>query len=222
MKYLILDELIQFYDNRVEESKRMATAVNSVMGEEFSVALMMNYFESNNCKVEILPGPCKGKTNKGVRLDRWIHVAHQDKSHTLFQTEIKNWSAHSIGGRRIPANINEEELKKLTMSNWKTRFDQFHIPREKEASKVLTRMSVPDNFPHMEPTPLICFWEAMHPSGELNPYFTMEINHQEFSQIHIFSLSNYVRTLKSQGIMKIPARLPNAEKVINWMNRIYF
>jgi hypothetical protein len=220
MKKLNLNELIKFYDNKVPESLRMATAVNSVIGEEFAVALMVHYFESNDYIVEVLPGPCKGTANKGVRLDRWIHVILGEEKF-LFQTEIKNWSSHSIGGRVIPADLENSDLKDLMTQNWDTRFDEAKIPREKQASKVLTRMSPPIAFSDFNLKPLICFWEAMHPEGKEVAYFQEKIEESVFDNLHIFSLSTYVRSLQKEGVSEIEVDLPNANRVLDWLTRIY-
>jgi hypothetical protein len=220
MKKLNLNELIKFYDNRVPESLRMATAVNSVIGEEFAVALLVHYFESSGYEIEVLPGPCKGTANKGVRLDRWIYVTLGRKK-ILFQTEIKNWSSHSIGGRVIPACVEKSDLERLMTQNWDTRFDKANIPKEKQASKVLTRMSPPNAFSEFNLTPLICFWEAMHPEGKQIAYFQKKIENSAFKNLHIFSLSTYVRSLQNKGVSEIDVNLPNANGVLEWVNRIY-
>lgn len=221
MKKLYLEELIKFYDTKVQDSLRMATAVNSVIGEDFAVALMVHYFESSGAEVETF-APCKGRTNRGVRLDRWIHVSNLPHSELLFQTEIKNWSSHSLGGVVIPHTIETEKLKVLRIRNWNTRIDnKTNIPREAQASKVLTQMVPPEEYRETEIYPLLCFWEAMHPDGETLEFFHVPVTNQTFPRLYVFSISNYVRNLRDRGVKYIDADLRNSNQVLDWLNKIY-
>lgn len=221
MKTLNLEKLIDFFDHRVQSSLRLGTPVNSVIGEELAVTLMRHYFERKNYKFEIFQ-PCNQSAKRGYRLDCWLHLQDAGKDSRLYQTEIKNWSAHSLGGTVIPPSVTEAGLREIIARNWNSRFShETNIPREASASKVLVRMNPPPEWSHLTVMPLLCLWECLHPDGDLEPFFHRPIQNPHFENIYVFSLSAYVRVLLAEGTKNIPSLMPQTDRAMNWLNDMY-
>jgi hypothetical protein len=165
--------LVDFYDRKVPESVGHANAINAVMGEEFATALFLDFADRNNLRPTVVSDVCTQGTKKGKRLDRWIQITENDKT-IYFQTEIKNWSAHSIGGRLTPIIESEDELIPYRIARWKLQFDtDTNVLRQGPASKVLIKMKAPDV--NVEIRPLLIFWDSMHPDGSPNPFFSVKV-----------------------------------------------
>lgn len=146
LKKLHLRELLDFYDYRVTSSNTHASAINAVLGEDFAVALLCHYFSAGGATVEALPIPCTTGKQKGYRLDKWLAVESSDQQAAIYQVEIKNWSAHSIGGTTVKRDANGSEMYEYRKDRWRRQFktsDNIHIPSQKETLKVLTKMLVP-------------------------------------------------------------------------------
>jgi hypothetical protein len=222
MKTLNLEKLVDFFDHKVQSSLRLGTPVNSVIGEELAVALMRHYFESKEkCKFEISQ-PCNQGAQKGYRLDCWLHLRRNGEESRLYQTEIKNWSAHSLGGTVIPPSVTEAGLKKIIERNWKSRFSHdTNIPRKASASKVLVRMNPPPKWADLTVMPLLCLWECLHPDGNFEPFFHRPIHDRDFQSIYVFSLSAYVRMLLAEGTKNIPSLMPQTDRAMYWLNDMY-
>ena len=95
-----ITELLRFYDE-LPEARRHASAVKGIAGEELSIALLLHYFAREGIKAEKVDGvPSTGRA-RGPRLDAWIHVWGSLRG-TLYQVEVKSWSAHSLQGKAIP------------------------------------------------------------------------------------------------------------------------
>jgi len=203
----------------IPESKGHATAINAVMGEEFASALFVDYANRNNLNPSIVSEICTQGTQKGKRLDRWIQIIENGKI-IHFQTEIKNWSAHAFSGKRIPSNETEEYLVPYRIARWKIQFDsEGDSIRQEPAKKVLIKMKAVD--PEAEIRPLIIFWDAMHPEGKPEPLFNVKVKDSPFDSLWVFSMSNYVRNLISQGIYEVKAEMPSVIDRLNWLNILY-
>ena len=211
--------LIDFYDRMVPESKGHANAINAVMGEEFASALFLDFAARNNLSPTIISDVCTQGTKNGKRLDRWIQIIENNKT-IYFQTEIKNWSAHSISGRKTPVTESEEELIPYRIARWKTQFDEdANILRQDPANKVLIKMKSPDI--NAEIRPLIIFWDSMHPDGSPIPFFSVKVNGSPFDFLWIFSMSTYVRNLINQGISEIVVEMPGVVERLNWLEVLF-
>ncbi len=153
--------LLDFYDYKVKESETHASAINSVLGEDLAIALMNHYFSAEGSKVTALDLPCNQGTQRGNRLDKWIALEKSD-SKTLFQIEIKNWSAHSFSGSIVKRDGDDDYMKSLRIKRWRLRFNEDKkVPSQKEALKVLTKMKIPKSHLAYEHKALLCFWKPM-------------------------------------------------------------
>src|SRR5689334_7997677 len=99
---------LKFYDEAIPSSQHHATAINAMAGEDMGAGLFLHYLKQKNIAAEILPYPCTQGTTSGVRLDRWI-LATKNGKKIYYQTEIKNWSAHAFGGKRLMINAQQKE-----------------------------------------------------------------------------------------------------------------
>lgn len=216
---LNLPALVDFYDRMIPESIGHAAAINAVMGEELASTLFLDFAARNNLDPSIIPSTCTQGTKKGVRLDCWIQIIENGKT-IHFQTEIKNWSAHSYSGKRFPDIESESSLISYRISRWENQFDQnLNTLRKKEAKKVLTRMKAPD--PTAEIRPLIIFWDSMHPKGSSEPFFSVKVNDPTFNNLWIFSMSTHVRNLINQGISEIRVDISSVIERLVWLNKLY-
>jgi hypothetical protein len=89
--------VLQFFDEAPNESLGHATAIVAVAGEELGLALLVHYLRSIGRPTALVSDKCTPGTRSGSRLDGWVRAGD-----TLYQVEVKNWSAHAIGGRRLP------------------------------------------------------------------------------------------------------------------------
>lgn len=216
---LNLPALIDFYDRKVPESEGHATAINAVMGEEFASALFLDYAARNHLNPSIVSEICTQGTQKGKRLDRWIQIIENGKV-VHFQTEIKNWSAHSFSGKKNPINESEEYLAPHRVARWRIQFDsESESIRQDAAKKVLIKMKAIDQ--KAEIRPLIIFWDTMHPDGKPEPFFKVRVRDSSFNYLWVFSMSTYVRNLISQGIHEVKVEMPSVTDRLNWLNVLY-
>jgi hypothetical protein len=135
-----------------------------------------------------------------------------------YQVEIKNWSSHSLGGRKLPAEASDEDKKLHRLNRWKRQWNEetFQL-KEKTAKKVLVPMRPINN--HSKVLPLICFWDSMHPEGLDEALFEVDTNNKLFPKLWVFSMSNYVRFLRLNGKESIELEMQDTENRLNWMNK---
>jgi hypothetical protein len=228
LKTLYLRQLLDFYDYRVGPSISHASAINAVLGEDLAITLLCHYFTSAGATAEDLPIPCTTGRQRGHRLDRWIAVKSDDQQSIIYQVEIKNWSAHSIGGTVVDRNATASRLHEYRIDRWRRQFkmiNNLHTPSQKETLKVLTKMNLPpthrryveEGYIHKA---LLCFWEALHPTGNDDAFFTVDVASETFDQLQIFSMSNYVRKLLEHTETLDVAMLVTDARV-DWLNSIY-
>lgn len=156
-KKLNLRELLNFYDHRVPSSNHHASAINAVLGEDLAVALLVHYLKGLGLGVIVLGEVCTQGTRRGYRLDKWIAFESASES-AIYQVEIKNWSAHSIGGKSVKPDADEDFMREFRLSRWLYQFNvEAQIPSQKETLKVLTKMRVPAEFSGYNHQALLCF-----------------------------------------------------------------
>ena len=136
--------------------------------------------------------------NRNLR-QQWQIVSVQwpdDSSPTLFQVEIKNWSAHSKGGKRLAANAPLDQVAHHKMERWAKEWDEAKgQPSKKETVKILLpiRAARPGKV-----EPVLCLWDAMRPTGHGEPWLCVDLpdgNH--FGRLWVLSMSSYLRSLDS-------------------------
>jgi hypothetical protein len=211
---------LNFYDFQVHDSIGHASAINAVLGEDLALALMRHYFLSLGYEFIALDDACTQGTNRGFRLDKWI-LLNRGKEKTIFQTEIKNWSAHSYQGKRVPINADEAFMSFFRRKRWERQFNSTDlVPSQKETIKVLTKMLIPQRITGFEQKTLLCFWEPIHSEGLSDSLFEVDVKSEAFKRMTVFSLSNYVmQLLKSTETVEV--EMTDADARIAWLEKLY-
>ena len=169
-------EILSFFDEKPVWSINHASGVAGVVGEDLNVSCFRRYIESNGAKVTVRTDPVTTGRRKGPRLDRWIVVDWPDGRRTVFQTEIKNWSAHAIGVRTLPVPAKPEQLAAYKQRRWERQWDsQLQSLRHDYVAKVLVPMKPPPDLEGEDILPLLIFWEALGPRDQPDSHlFKME------------------------------------------------
>jgi hypothetical protein len=215
---LNLKALLDFYDDRVPESVGHASAINAVLGEDLAIGLVTDYFRRRGSEARLVSRTCTQSTQKGVRLDAWLEITSTEGVFH-YQTEIKNWSAHAIGGRAAPKGQSETEMQAYRINRWLNQFDPTRRTlKQAKAQKVLTPMKPEES--DWVVRPLIIFWDSMHPAGENIPLFDVEISNSDFDRLWVFSMSSGVRRLLEDGVEDISLQMRDSAIRLDWLNRM--
>ena len=138
------------------------------------------------------------------------------------QTEIKNWSAHAIGGRTAPPlDASFEDMKAFRLNRWRNCFDDAgQTLKDAKAEKVLVPMAPLEH--GVEVRPLLIFWDSMHPEGANAEFFFVPVAPgYGFERLWVFSMSTFIRNLLSSGVEEIAAEMPRVHQRVMWLERIY-
>lgn len=219
MKKIGIDrtKLLRFFDEKPDSSRGHATSIVSVVGEDLNAGLFchyLNYVEHKQS--EILSVPCTPGTKTGARLDRWIKVFEPDSTITLYQTEIKNWSSHAIGGKTLSVNADHDTIRKCKIDYWKSQWNyDLNCFKGDNVKKVLNRMKPPESGTIH---PLVIYWFPLHPEGLDEPFFDINTSHSEFSTVYIFSVSSYLREIDQE---KVFIEAPQITARLNWLDDLF-
>jgi len=217
MIHIDIVRALEFYDEAIPSSQHHATAINAMAGEDMGAGLFLHYLKQKNVIAKILPDKCTQGTKSGVRLDRWI-LANDNGRQTYYQTEIKNWSAHAFGGKRLKINATQEEISKHKIERWNNFWDGKTLSSP-QARKVLIPMKPIEDKSKVEP--LICFWDSMHPTGKNEPFFSIAIKDKNFSRLWVFSMSAHLRNVLSSGEKKIILEMSDTASRIEWLKTMF-
>jgi len=212
---LNVKELLDFFDNKKDDIRHDISSVIGVVGEDLGAALFKRYYEKTfGEKVIISPSPVVSGTMKGPRLDRWIYVKHSKNNFTAYQTEIKNWSAYAIGARRVGAD--PKTMPAIGLLNWKDRSARLRHRDKNNENKVFYPMKKPTDLPNKATIePLIIYWFVL---SNLNSLFKVDMHIKGFKKLNVFSMSNYLRSIKNK---EITLDMPSAEKRIKLLSRYF-
>ena len=223
--------LLSFFDEKPCWSTGQATSIVGIAGEDLNSALFQHFLRAKGAKAEVLkradsnrPLPVTIGRRKGPRLDRWIRVQCTDQSITVFQTEIKNWSAHAIGGETLSVRATTEEVQKYKEARWERRWGRDRsLLKEKMTAKVLTRMKAPDGVNHDQIRPLLIFWEAIGPRDSSGKhFFSVDVENWDrsfdFPELWIFSASSYLRSL---NLANITLDMPETADRLRLLERLF-
>lgn len=210
---LDIEKIISFYDDKKQEDHYHVSAITGVTGEDLGAGLIKHYLQSTNHDVDILNENVTIGTLKGNRLDRWI-LASKNEQKYLYQTEIKNWSSHSMGAKKIDKDCSLIELVERANLMYKNIWiEELKNFRDASVSKVFSKMKPPNNH-STTIIPLVCFWFPINPptnGNKLEPFFELECNSDNFQKVCIFSMSIYLRSLLNSGKKTISIEAPNIE-----------
>ena len=234
-------ETLAFFDEKPCWSERQATAIVGVLGEDLSAAVLQHCLEANGASSVYVRNETVGTGGRsGPRLDRWIEADLPGGKRVLFQTEIKSWSAHAIGGEVLRLSAPAEEVENYKRRHWGKYWDAElqTIPRP-EIAKVLVPMSPPFDTGDRQTLPLLIFWEALGPGGQPDDRGRVEGDHlfsipapedgwkitmpstgskrQDFRELWVFSVSSYLRSIAAS---RIELHMPNAARRLQTLTRL--
>ena len=137
----------------------------------------------------------------------------------LFQVEVKNWSAHAIGGKRLCRGASSQEIAEYKRQRWRHEWCDSTGFRAKTLQKLLKRMQRPLNLPV---GPLACMWTALHPEGKSESFFSREIpvalrGEEGFKRVWFFSMSAYLRSLACEDVV---IEMPDTAKRLQWLSKL--
>lgn len=229
MLSLDVKRVLNFLDEKPDWSVGHATAIVSVLGEDLAAATLQHCLKANGAThVAVRPEAVGTGKRKGPRLDRWIEADLASGEKYLFQTEIKSWSAHAIGGKVVPVPATRAQLSEEKRRNWGKLWDpDARTLSNKLAAKVLVPMNPPKNAECRTILPLLIFWYPVVPGNKSQGIPRVKGGHLfsvasptaefpfatddswpkvcEFPELWMFSVSSYLRSLKqSQLELKMP------------------
>ena len=208
-------KIIKFFDEKSKDESHEGSDVSAiigVLGEDLLLGVLQHYWKSKGAESKILTYKCNCGSLKGSRLDGWIlKTLHEKKE--LYQVEVKNWAAYAIGGKELKSDATEQDFQVYSKRNWERFFGPEIIPG-KHISKVLEPMKKPPGYENITPVPLLCFWFYIAESIK-NPYSRRR--YLDGKEVHIFSASAYLRTLKNDYI-DIP--MPRAERRMRLLSEL--
>lgn len=224
--------MLKFYDLRHPKAEHgtHVSAITGLMGEDIILGLLQNFLRKQKAyTTRLLSHKCVPGTRSGSRLDAWL-LAEKEGQRKLFQIEIKNWCASSIGGIPVPLDKSSQEIHQIAKRNFERYFQNEN--NAKKILKVLSSMRLPQGYEHVPNTPiipLVALWAPVAASkskvATSKPpphYFVMEnkgFNKAIFPEFHVFSTSLYLRSLAEDSIdIKMPRfqeRLDHIRKIVD-------
>lgn len=179
MSKIKLVKLQKLFDTE-NEDQRYSSLLNGLLGEELACAVFNDYITSirGACKIikgtpsEVRPEGAKWSPRSIKKLDRWLQVSEPGKCDILYQTEIKNWTAHSLQGEKIGLTKDRDSVSKSNYNYYvheggfldmELRKDVFKSNGDCRLTKAFLKMTRPNVATECEVMPLIIFW---HPCAE--------------------------------------------------------
>lgn len=212
---LNVQETVRFYDDD-PDARKHSNAVKTVAGEELGLALLYHYLAQAGKRPTRVNLPC---TSDGAWLDGWIKV--EQPMPVLFQIEVKSWSMHGYGGRKqqLSVNASADTLVAYRKLMWAHYWEAGDF-KPKGLRKVLKRMRLPRG--ETGPVePIACVWTAVHPDGEDCAFFSVKPKTGDFETVHVFSMSNYLRSIMRSDVSSLQIELPNTRARIAYLNSLF-
>ena len=236
-------EALTFLDDPPKSAMGHATAVVGVLGEDLAAGLFSHCIKTNKLgEAKVMQGEKVVRGGrKGPWLDRWIEVEWSTGGTTLFQTEIKNTSAHGTHGKPLALNASETDIQQRRLERWGEIWDLVKRGLKwMEAAKVLVPMRPPEGRNAQDVLPLLLLWNVVGPDpgdgcvylgkgGHLfkveNPRLLFEFEGspgaqeaRDFPWLVVFSMSRYLRSLLPEGYVELA--MPAAAVRIETLKRL--
>ena len=214
--------IVKFFDSKSESKYdgSHARAFNALFGEELLIGLLAKYCE--DCekyqKFEFITDKCNEEGSRNRRLDAWIRIDNE-----YLKTEIKNWTAHSVGGKSLCLSANYDEVKEYCSKRYKEFFgDNPRILTNDSVSKVFLPMKPPNGVEANQVVPCVLFWFCIGKpqDTELSPFFKVEVKSKS---LLVFSGSLFLRQYikehgdKALNIRDCTGRLMERLEILNGM-----
>lgn len=213
--------LLRFYDLRRADTGygTHVSAITGLMGEDIILGLLEHFLKNQKGydETQLLSYRCVPGTASGARLDAWLWAKRKAKCE-LFQIEIKNWCANSIGGVPVPLELPSKEIQPIAEHNFTHYFRNEN--NAKKVLKVLLPMRPPQGYEQLSITPLVALWAPVAHTKSLKPYFSVKnwhINQERFPTFDVFSSSIYLRSL---SVDQIDIGLPRLIDRLNYIHEI--
>ena len=106
-KKINISEIIELYDMQNRENSKHISSITGLIGEDLLSGLLKHYLCRNEDGVDVKIDESvtpKQKGKNGKMLDRWILTSKLGVADKCYQTEIKNWSSHSLSGVKFDFN----------------------------------------------------------------------------------------------------------------------
>ena len=213
-------KIIQFFDVKDDSLKTHVQSVIAVCSEDLAAACFKKYLEEDEKKLGATvcirwdDDPPKEEGGR-KKLDRWIVVDRPNCGRQVFQTEIKHWSAHSVGGECIQPNASVEDLREHKHGRWKIQWDtgEQSLKYDGAAKVLMPTEPPPKDLQKFCKLPLIIYWAPMVPECKPDkPLFSVCTNPKcFFKELWVFSVSSYLRCIVDKE-PKICLKMPNAAK----------
>ena len=225
-----IEGLLNFFDEKPDWSVGHATGLVGIVGEDLNTACLQHYVKSKGGGAKILRRPDTGRPlpvntgrKKGPWLDRWISVEWPGRPRVVFQTEIKSWSAHAFGGRPLPLSLSPQEAMDWKRRQWDSRWDSGQKRlKHPQTLKVLVQMKPPEGVNQKDVRPLLIFWEPLESRDEPSDHlFRADVDNEVFQELWVFSVSSYLRSLRSEGITSIKLEMPDAALRLRQLNQLF-
>ena len=227
-----VQETIRFFDEVPDYSYKQATSIVSVIGEDLAAGCFQKHLESKGATVCIrciededciYPESVTTGRLRGPRLDRWIIVDCPVGGRTVFQTEIKNSSAHAFNGKTIALNASTEEFRAYKAKQWRSAWSpDIQSLKDYGNAKVLVSMKIPDDLLGECVKPLLICWTPIAPENELDSFLfqiaTRPSPDCHFSELWVFSVSSYLRSL---GQAEVALKMPVAAARLRIFDRLF-
>lgn len=199
---------LELFDERRPKYRGHTSSIISMLGEDLAAAAFKSYMTSVvGCEERKFQAEDFSK-GAGPQLDRWFY---NKQKNILYQCEIKNWCAWATKSWELKVDAKPEEIRKVSNNYWegpiKTEFRG--KGKDGKISKVLVKMKMkPPNKKYLNTNiePLLIFWWPVSTEQNLSPYFSVNVADlkvgfkPKFKQLHIFSVSLYLRKLHKKGV----------------------
>ena len=239
-----VNEILSFFDEKPDWADRHSAAVVSMIFEDLAAATLEHCLLRNGATtVNVRSEPVTTGQKKGPRLDRWIEADLANGQQVIFQTEMKSLSAQSLGHETIALDASEAELRQHEQGNWDRQWDPVRNTLiHQRVAKVLIPMKHPAGTEHRTPLPLLVCWNPLGPSSpsqrldqvagghlfkvtDVTYQFTFPKPHSwkinpKFSELWVFSVSGYLRSIRSEISGLLELKMPDAAKKMRALLRV--
>lgn len=194
-----VDKLLSFFDSDAT-ARTHSSSLKALVGEELMLALLIEYFRRQGTAADVVDRVCTTGAKAGYRLDGWVRVQHSALAGvTHYQTEVKSWSAHGVGGGSVylDANSTGAELATFKVNVWERYWRDGRFLAE-GLNKVLVPMKAPGDAARI--LLLACLWTPVHPMGLAEPFFEVATIGAVFPSVCVFSASSFLRGLGQEHV----------------------